>query len=92
MKNNINIVSKTLILCAHDNLPCALELRTEIDKNWQKNWQYTKKNTEKKHLIYQKQKENGKYIYIYIFFKEIRNIVSETLILGAHEAIPCAPE
>ena len=30
--------------------------------------------------------------FVQICLKEITNIVSKTLILGAHEAIPCASE
>ena len=60
LNNNINIVSKTLILGAHDNVPCAPELRhingpntnikkrTKIDKKWEKNWQYTKNKQKEK--------------------------------------------
>ena len=59
LNNNINIVSKTLILGAHDNVPCAPELRhingpntnikrTKIDKKWQKTDNILKTNKKKK--------------------------------------------
>ena len=49
-----------------------------------------KKNDQNK--IYQKQYGNGNFFYFKSVVNKITNIVSKTLNLGAHEAIPYAPE
>ena len=41
--------------------------------------------------MYQKQQGNGKFSNLRFWNKNV-NIVSKTLIICAHEAIPCAPE
>ena len=86
-ENTYNLIEKL----QQPKMTCTETYQNE-NVNGKKNWQYTKNKQKEKGPKQKFTKNNREMINFQFKFLKITNIVSKTLILDAHEAIPCAPK